>query len=254
MTSIAPPEQAVWFLDVRFDKRNEEEALRAVVGLANDDAFSFVVTPNVDHLVRLQDATSDELLWSSYREASLSLCDSRILAALARLAGIKLKVVPGSDLTARILAADQHFRRVAVIGGSDELMRKLSRRFPQFEWYHHSPPRRVLHNTAAQQDIIQFVEDCPAEITFFAIGSPQSELLCSRLANRKRARGVALCVGASLEFLTGSKRRAPVWMQRRGLEWLFRLMSEPRRLWRRYLLEGPRILVIWWRWRFSPRR
>jgi exopolysaccharide biosynthesis WecB/TagA/CpsF family protein len=60
---------------------------------------------------------------------------------------------------------------------------------------------------------------------------------------------VALCIGASIEFLSGARRRAPRWMQRAGLEWAFRLLSEPRRLWRRYIVEGPRIFVIWYRWR-----
>jgi exopolysaccharide biosynthesis WecB/TagA/CpsF family protein len=93
------------------------------------------------------------------------------------------------------------------------------------------------------------VEASAADLVFFAIGAPQSELLCRRLAQRQNARGVALCVGASLEFLTGAKRRAPVWLQRLKLEWFFRLAAEPRRLGRRYLLDGPEIFRIWYRWR-----
>jgi UDP-N-acetyl-D-mannosaminuronic acid transferase (WecB/TagA/CpsF family) len=77
--------------------------------------------------------------------------------------------------------------------------------------------------------------------------------LCGEI-QLKGATGVGLCIGASLEFLTGAKRRAPLWLQRLGLEWLFRLLTEPRRLWRRYLVEGPRIFVLWWRWHLSRRR
>jgi len=91
-------------------------------------------------------------------------------------------------------------------------------------------------------------------VYFFAVGSPQSELICSLIRQRNRTAGVGLCIGASLEFLTGSKLRAPHWMQRVGLEWLFRLVNEPTRLWRRYLLEGPVIFRIWWQWRFSSPR
>jgi len=64
---------------------------------------------------------------------------------------------------------------------------------------------------------------------------------------------VGLCVGASLAFLTGQLRRAPRAMQVLHLEWLFRLLSEPRRLWRRYVLKGPRIFHIWWKYRFADR-
>ena len=114
--------------------------------------------------------------------------------------------------------------------------------------------RALNQARAAQQDIVEFVEGCPAGVYFFAIGSPQSEVVCAMVAERHRARGVGLCIGASLEFLTGAKSRAPRWMQRTGTEWLYRLASEPARLWRRYLVEGPQIFLIWWRWRLnSPR-
>ena len=134
------------------------------------------------------------------------------------------------------------------------LMRDLRARYPGLTWYWHAPPPGVLRDPAAQQDIVAFVEGCPAGVHFFAIGAPQSELVCARIAKRGVARGVGLCIGASLEFLTGEKARAPLWMQRTGLEWLFRLASEPARLWRRYLLEGPQIFLIWWRWRLSSSR
>lgn len=245
--------QATWFLEVRFDNCDEDEAVAKISQLARAETFSFVVTPNVDHLVRLHSAAGDETLWSSYRGATLSLCDSRILAAMARASGVTLEVVPGSDLTASILAGDKGPRQVALIGGDLALLEQLSRKFPRVEWSQHVPPNGVLHDTRAQHNIIEFVENCSARIIFFAFGSPQSELLCARIASRKRAQGVALCIGASLEFLAGRKRRAPSWMQRAGLEWLFRLTSEPARLWRRYLVDGPRIFVIWWRWRLSCR-
>jgi exopolysaccharide biosynthesis WecB/TagA/CpsF family protein len=74
-------------------------------------------------------------------------------------------------------------------------------------------------------------------------------MLAKAAAERGDAVGVGLCVGASLEFLVGRIRRAPSWMQAARLEWLHRLLSEPRRLARRYLIEGPKILAIWGRWR-----
>ena len=107
----------------------------------------------------------------------------------------------------------------------------------------------VRDRPALQEEIACFVEREAPDFTFLAMGAPQSELVAQRLANRGKARGVALCIGASIEFLSGARRRAPRWTQRLGLEWAFRLLSEPRRLWRRYLVQGPRIFVIWYRWR-----
>ena len=245
--------QSASFLGVRFDLLDEARALERIESLAAAGPFTFVVTPNVDHVVRLHRQLDNEALWACYDDAALCLCDSRILKALARFSGVALVVVPGSDLTARILGARLPMAS-AVIGGDETLMQGLRARYPQVEWFHHAPPSGVLHDIEAQMEIVDFAEQTPARLIFFAIGSPQSEIVCSRIAARRKAAGVGLCVGASLQFLTGAKTRAPRWMQRLGLEWLFRLLSEPVRLWRRYLVEGPTIFAIWWRWRFRPPR
>jgi N-acetylglucosaminyldiphosphoundecaprenol N-acetyl-beta-D-mannosaminyltransferase len=238
----------VHFLDLRFDQLNEYAAPAAVMALSRQDRFAYVVTPNVDHVVRLHGSRGNAELWSSYSAATLSLCDSRILMLLARVAGIKLPLATGSDLTTRLLDSPDRPSRIGVVGGDDVLMQELAALFPQTQWYHHAPPFGLLGNPPAQLEVIEFVEACPASLIFFAIGSPQSELICAQIARRGGARGVALCVGASLEFVTGAKPRAPKTMQKAGLEWLFRLTTEPRRLWRRYLVEGPAIFLIWLRW------
>jgi UDP-N-acetyl-D-mannosaminuronic acid transferase (WecB/TagA/CpsF family) len=80
-----------------------------------------------------------------------------------------------------------------------------------------------------------------------AIGSPQQEIIAQRLKERGIARGLALCVGASINFLTGIEKRAPLWMREAGLEWLYRLTKNPRRLWKRYLVRGPKIFLFLWR-------
>jgi exopolysaccharide biosynthesis WecB/TagA/CpsF family protein len=105
----------------------------------------------------------------------------------------------------------------------------------------------VRDDRDAQNAVIEFVQQSAANLVLFAIGSPQSELLCAEIRGRG-ATGAGLCIGASLEFLTRAKKRAPLWMRRVGLEWLFRLLSEPRRLWRRYLVKGPLIFWLWWQW------
>jgi exopolysaccharide biosynthesis WecB/TagA/CpsF family protein len=83
-----------------------------------------------------------------------------------------------------------------------------------------------------------------------AVGSPQQEVLAQRLQSRGVARGLALCVGASIDFMTGVERRAPLWMQRSGFEWLYRLSQNPTRLAKRYLVRGPRIFWLLRKTRF----
>lgn len=245
----APVPDRTCFLGLRFDDLGQSEAIERIKRLARADSFHYLVTPNVDHIVRLHSKEADALLRESYAAASICLCDSRILRALASLSGIKLSLVTGSDLTVRLL--DDHsgeISAIAVIGGAAGVIEEVRRRYPACAWHHHLPPMGVRDDPDAQEEIIGFVQRTGADLMLFAIGSPQSELLCHEIRRRGTARGVALCIGASLEFVSGAKKRAPRWMQRAGLEWFFRLVSEPRRLWRRYLVEGPAIFPLWWRW------
>ena len=101
----APPlrDATASFLDLDFDLLDETRSVGAVLSLAQSEPFDYVVTPNVDHIVRLHRRKDDERLWSAYRNATLCLCDSRILRALAHVSGITLDLVTGSDLTARLL-------------------------------------------------------------------------------------------------------------------------------------------------------
>jgi exopolysaccharide biosynthesis WecB/TagA/CpsF family protein len=78
----------------------------------------------------------------------------------------------------------------------------------------------------------------------------QQGIVARRIADHSQATGIGLCVGASIDFLTGKQRRAPLWVQKAGLEWLYRLLSDPRRLASRYLIECPKIFYLM----FSKRR
>lgn len=212
----------------------------------------FIVTPNVDHVVRLAREGAGGTLGIAYRDAALRLCDSKILAILARFAGHRLSVVPGSDLTARLFGTVVGPQdRIAIVGGNSSTLPEMRERYPGPELIQHIPPMGLAANDAAQAAAAEFVERTQARFTFLAVGAPQSEMLATRIVRQGRATGTLLCIGASIEFLTGEKRRAPRWMQRIGLEWLHRLLSEPRRLWRRYLVEGPAILGIVRRWKAS---
>jgi N-acetylglucosaminyldiphosphoundecaprenol N-acetyl-beta-D-mannosaminyltransferase len=82
------------------------------------------------------------------------------------------------------------------------------------------------------------------DIVLLCVGCPAQELIARQLAELGCKSGIALCVGASIDFLTGARVRAPLWMQKLGLEWAYRLAQEPARLWRRYLVQSPKILRI----------
>jgi exopolysaccharide biosynthesis WecB/TagA/CpsF family protein len=225
------------FLGLQFASASETAAREWVIERSRSPAFSYLVTPNVDHVVRLHrelKGPAGNVLRNAYDDADLCLCDSRILALLAGWSGVELSVIAGSDLTARLLSAPlPEGTRIALVGGSAAQRQWLADARPEAQLFHHEPPMGLRTNHAAQAAVVAFVEEARPHLTLLTVGSPQSEIVAQLIKSRGRAGGVALCVGASLEFLTGEKRRAPRFIQALKLEWAFRLVSEPRRLWRR---------------------
>lgn len=238
------------FLGVRFDLLSKDAVLDRLAGADGETPFSYVVTPNVDHLVRLHDTREAErTLRPLYDGAELCLCDSKILHLLARLRGVDLPVVQGSELTAlmfeRVISPGD---RIAIVGGDAALLDGLRSRYPGVEFLQHCPPMGLRTNAAARRDAAQFIAKSGARFSFIAVGSPQQEMIAADAKAIPGAAGTALCIGASLEFLTGHQKRAPRIAQRLCLEWAYRLLSDPKRMWRRYLIEGPRIFLLAFRW------
>jgi N-acetylglucosaminyldiphosphoundecaprenol N-acetyl-beta-D-mannosaminyltransferase len=231
------------FCEMPFTGVGVRDVLRYLEIRTINDPFTYIVTPNVDHVVRNWRDKGD--LVEIYEDAELSLCDSRIVSLIGRFSGVSLPVVTGSDLTAILLeyTIDPQ-ERITIIGGSEEVVAKLARRYGLQDIRHHNPPMGFIRDPAAVLEASLFVERNPSRFVFLAVGSPQQEILARSIKERGRAVGIGMCVGASLLFLTGDLQRAPVWMQRSKLEWLHRLAQEPKRMWRRYLYDAPKILRI----------
>ncbi len=238
------------FLDTVFDPLNPIQALSRAKWMTDQHAFRYIVTPNVDHIVRL--SREPEIFKPLYAGSWLSVCDSRILEVLAKLSGIPLHAVPGSDLTAQlfdnVIAKDE---AINVIGADESIIADLKKLYGIRTINHHQPPMGMRSKPEAIAAAANFVAVNPARYTFICVGSPQQEMVAKACFDRGDCVGLGLCVGASLEFITGRIKRAPLWMQHSRMEWLYRLMSEPRRLWKRYLVEGPTIFWIWVKWTLS---
>jgi exopolysaccharide biosynthesis WecB/TagA/CpsF family protein len=238
------------FLGLRFDPLPLDETLTRLAGASPQAPYSYVVTPNVDHVVRLhEEDRAGSPVARIYEDAGLCLCDSKVLHLLGRLRGVSLPVVPGSELTALIF--DKIVRpgdRIAVVGGDETQLRALEERYKGVEFVQHCPPMGLRFNAAARRSAAEFIAHSGARFALIAVGSPQQEMIAAEAKAIPGAAGTALCVGASLDFLTGRQKRAPKLAQRLGLEWAHRLLSNPRRMWRRYLLEGPRIFLLAYRW------
>jgi N-acetylglucosaminyldiphosphoundecaprenol N-acetyl-beta-D-mannosaminyltransferase len=237
-----PTRASVDFLGIRFEVQSIEEAVRGILAEV-PHRFKYIVTPNVHHMVRLLEDT--DTIKPLFETAWRVFCDSRVLGRIARLFGLRLSVIPGSDLTARLLeqTAKQHLL-VAIVGPTAPECATLASKYPGLKFVSHSPPMGFIKSEHEVQTCVDFVVAAHASITFLAVGMPQQEMLARRIADDPRALGVGLCIGASIDFLTGKQKRAPIWIQKAGFEWLYRLLSDPRRLARRYLIDCPRFFLL----------
>lgn len=139
-------------------------------------------------------------------------------------------------------------------GSTDEtvqaLIARLSARFPGLAVAGaYSPPFRPL-SAAEEDDVLARINAAEPDIVWVGLGMPRQELWIARYEERLNT-PVLMAVGAAFDFHAGTVRQAPSWMQRAGLEWLFRLIQEPRRLWRRYLLGNSRFVWLLLRERLS---
>lgn len=208
-------------------------ALLAAVREGVKQPYSFVVTPNVDHLAQLQ---HNAALRAAYSKARLRLCDSRVLMPLLQRLGVAVEeVIPGSDLTIDLLRwADSERLRIVLVGASNEECTRLRNLYPGITVYHHNPPMGFIDRPDEVRRCLEFIRQHPSELVFYAVGAPRQEILASSIESHERT-GMGFCIGASISFATGSIKRAPRWMQNCKLEWLHRMLSEPRRLVRRYV-------------------
>ncbi len=227
-------------LGVDFDNRGVEEIVEILLARPRHARFAYVVTPNADHIERLSRMPS---LATAYRGAMFCLLESNFIDLCAGQLGLRRPpVVTGAALTAALLPRLES-ARVAVLGMSETNFLALQARYPRITFLHHPQSMGLLHNMPAFRRARDFVRGNAADFIFFALGSPLQELLAYAIATRRDATGIGLCIGSSLEYCAGTAQPAPLWMRRRGLEWLHRLAHDPLRLAWRYLIAAPKVLL-----------
>jgi len=242
-------------LGVPFDRVTTAEALRIIGEMIASGGPHYAATANVDFAVQ---ALGDVELRRILAEADLVMCDGMPLVWASRFLGNALpERVAGSDLVPQLLhAAVDKGWRVFFLGGTDESVARAAAnvraRHPSLKLVGaYSPPFKPLLEMD-HEDILRRVREAQPDLLFVAFGCPKQEKWISMHLHRAGV-PVSIGVGATIDFLAGSVRRAPVWMQRTGLEWVFRLLQEPQRLFRRYFTDlwvfAGAILRQWWQLR-----
>lgn len=242
--------------DVPIDPVTFEGALAAIEALVKGGRGGSVFTPNVDHVVM---ADRHPEFRAAYAACSLSLVDGMPVLWGSRVLGRPLpEKVSGSDLVVPLCErAAARGWRVYLLGGAPTAARRAAAEFERLglQVVGIDDGRIDLSpaGVAAASQAAQRVRASGAQLLLVALGAPKQELFIHR-HRADLGPVVAVGVGASLDFVAGLVRRAPAWISRTGLEWLYRLAQEPRRLARRYLVEDPRFLLILWRtWRSRGR-
>jgi N-acetylglucosaminyldiphosphoundecaprenol N-acetyl-beta-D-mannosaminyltransferase len=232
-------------LNVRVDAATYESAAASVMHWAAEGRSSYVCLANVNTVM---EARASREYQKVMREADLVTSDGMPLVWLLRwLGALDATRVYGPNLMPLILAAaEQEGIAVGFYGGSNSSLPKLvsaiTRGFPNLKLtYAYAPPFRQL-TFEEDESVVRAINDAAVRILFVGIGGSQQDHWMH--AHRGRIPSVMLGVGAAFDILARTKPQAPRWMQQSGLEWLFRLGAEPRRLWRRYLLHNPHFAIL----------
>lgn len=237
-------------LGQRLDATSYEDATARVIEWAQDRRSSYVCVTNVHVVMEGWDS-------AAYRKVincgDLITPDGVPLVWALRMLGVKSATrVYGPDLTLHICkAAAEKGLPIALYGGTEaslsDFSKTLEERYPGIQIACAiSPPFRPL-SSEEDETYTRQIEESGARILFVGIGCPKQEQWMA--AHKGRLNLPMLGVGAAFDFHSGRVAQAPGWMQKLGLEWLFRFSREPRRLWRRYVIHNPRyILYFTWQW------
>lgn len=219
-------------------------ALEAVVQLIARKQGGTVFTPNVDHIVI---AEHDATFCEAYEAASLSLVDGMpvLWASHALGAGLPEKI-SGSDFVPALLdLAPSHAWRVYLLGGAKGSVERaastLAKRDVNIVGV--ASPRIDIDAPDTFAVVADAIARTSPDLVLVGLGAPKQEHFAHMVAARLHP-AVIVGVGATIDFIAGMVPRAPTWMSRAGLEWLYRLVREPRRLWRRYLLRDPEFALV----------
>jgi N-acetylglucosaminyldiphosphoundecaprenol N-acetyl-beta-D-mannosaminyltransferase len=244
LSAVAARPSSRLVLGMRVDATSYGDATERVVSWARSGRSAYVCVAAVNNAILAHD---DATFRDVMNGADLITPDGRPLVWALRALGIQSATqVRGTDLMDAVLRRAAEARLpVGFLGSTDAVLAALERRIPE-RWpglevpFRSSPPFRPA-TPEEDADTMAALQGSGARILFVGLGCPKQE---SWMARHRSFDGVMIGVGAAFDFLSGEKAEAPRLLQRSGLEWIFRLASEPRRLWKRYLTQNPRFVAL----------
>ncbi len=239
-------------LNTEVDNLTMDEAIKEIEKLILKKKISYVVTPNVDHIVKLE---SDSEMKEAYMNADLILTDGMPLVWISKIKSTSIKEkISGSDLFPKVceLAAKKGYT-VFLLGAAQGVAQKAAENLiNKFDGLNivgtYSPKYGFENDKEEVQHILNIINDKKPDILAVGLGAPKQEKFIYKYRNELKV-PVSLAIGAGIDFEAGVVSRAPVWMQKHGMEWFYRLCKEPRRMAKRYLIDDLKIIPIMFRYR-----
>lgn len=233
---------------INIDNVSLQEACRLIIKKAKEkDKYDYVVTPNVDHIIKLR---KDKEFAEVYKKATIVLADGMPLVWASKLLGSPLNErVTGSDVFPLVceMAAKEGIT-VYFLGGldgvADKAKENLIKKYPSLKVVGtYSPPFGFENDIIENTKIINQINKVKPDILFVGVGAPKQEKWMYNNLEQLRV-PISLGIGASFDFVAGTINRAPKWMQKNGIEWLWRFGQEPKRLFKRYFIEDMAFIAI----------
>ncbi|MBF2063311.1 MAG: WecB/TagA/CpsF family glycosyltransferase [Calothrix sp. C42_A2020_038] len=202
-----------------------------------------VFTPNVDHVMKLQE---NHEFYGVYQEADYRVCDSKVLMYVSKFLGTPiLEKISGSDL---FPAFYQYYRndeniKIFLLGSEPKVVKRAQKVINTKVGRNiviaaHSPSYGFEKNEQECQKIVDLINRSGATVLAIGVGAPKQEIWIAKYRHQLKNVKIFLAIGATINFEAGEIQRSPRWMSETGLEWLYRLMLEPKRLWKRYVLSA----------------
>ncbi|MGE8486274.1 MAG: WecB/TagA/CpsF family glycosyltransferase [Pseudomonas sp.] len=205
-----------------------------------------VVTPNVDHVVMLDRRPE---IKSIYLKADYFFADGWPIVFASNILNKRIpERVTGADLMPELLLlANNSKMKVFIVGGfpgeESNIYSKLKQLYPDVNLSIYSPANGFKNGSQDSDKIIEQINFKRPDMVFVCIGYPRQEVWAIQNKELLQA-NLVLCVGAALDFIVGKVKRAPITVRKLKMEWLWRLLSDPKRLWRRYILEDTKFVGI----------
>ncbi|MDY6822646.1 MAG: WecB/TagA/CpsF family glycosyltransferase [Thermodesulfobacteriota bacterium] len=233
--------------NIYIDNLTLKDAIKKIELFLVEKQNKIVVTPNADHIVQLQ---NDKLFCEIYKSADLILADGMPLIWASKFLNTPLKEkISGSDLfpeLCRVSAIKGY--KLFFMGGREGAAQLSSEKFksiyPNIKIIGtYCPPYGFENNPAENEKILNIIKGVEPDILFVGLGAPKQEKWIYKYKDQYQV-PVSIGIGGSFEFEAGLVERAPKWMQYNGLEWLWRLLKEPKRLWKRYLVDDMKFFYL----------